>query len=544
MGIKMRTLAILMALVMAFGLAAPAHAEGTAALAPAKAPEDLVDLEIPKDQFTLDTTGGKVLTAEMKTTEAGIEYCEVFGVIYPVDPEAPNIEFRFGLPTAWNGRAVQFGTGGNAGSIPNITAATSFSAIIPLDAGYVAFADDSGHQSESSMDAEFAANDEALENWLNGHLLKCYDAMQAVVAAYYGQAPEFVIFAGSSNGGREALVCATTYGQYYDGIFSSEASANFMLLRLWGAILSRTVYESYDADSYPHSDGFIPEDVVLGIQADAIARYDALDGIEDGIVANVYEARMQREAFLAELTEKYNLTEAQLATLDVYENGYTLPYQMDNGYDSYRGYLALEGGLMDLGPDEVPREPLDTEYNVHHGDRADGTFKYFIMRDPEFVLIDHDYMNPDEALLERILDTSARYDANKPAFDDFIENGGKMILFAGWHDMSISPLQLVRMYESYVEAYGQETVDSFIKFYAMPSITHGSGMSVDYLTAIDTWLTTGEYPEDPLYATMKVTGGEMPMAEFPGWVQYVEGDPMEGSSYTVNFDVPEGYAFD
>lgn len=36
---------------------------------------------------------------------------------------------------------------------------------------------------------------------------------------------------------------------------------------------------------------------------------------------------------------------------------------------------------MDLGPDPVPREPLDTRYNVHHGDRSDGVFKYFITKD-------------------------------------------------------------------------------------------------------------------------------------------------------------------
>ena len=35
-----------------------------------------------------------------------------------------------------------------------------------------------------------------------------------------------------------------------------------------------------------------------------------------------------------------------------------------------------------VGPDPVPREPLDTAYNVHHGDRADGVFKYFITKDP------------------------------------------------------------------------------------------------------------------------------------------------------------------
>lgn len=31
------------------------------------------------------------------------------------------------------------------------------------------------------------------------------------------------------------------------------------------------------------------------------------------------------------------------------------------------------------------------------------------------------------------------------------------------------------------------------------------------------------------------------MAEFPGWVKYVEGDPLEGSSYTISTEIPEGF---
>ena len=165
----------------------------------------------------------------------------------------------------------------------------------------------------------------------------------------------------------------------------------------------RQVYESYDAEKYPYSDGFIDEDTVKAIQADAVALYDGLDGIEDGIVSNIYAARANRDNFLKQITEKYGLTKAQLKTIDVYENGYTLDYAMANGMNAYHGYSALEGGAMDLGPDPVPREPLDTTYNVHHGDRADGVFKYFITKDPNWVLIDHDYYHPDQELYDMLM---------------------------------------------------------------------------------------------------------------------------------------------
>ncbi len=77
---------------------------------------------------------------------------------------------------------------------------------------------------------------------------------------------------GNSTGGREALSCATRYGKYYDGIISNNPTANYIGLRLWGAIISSNMYASYDEKKYPHSDGFIPEDIVKAISAEAIAR--------------------------------------------------------------------------------------------------------------------------------------------------------------------------------------------------------------------------------------------------------------------------------
>lgn len=505
--------------------------------------EELVGMEIPVDWFKEATGGGEVISAELKTSETdeSVQYIEVFGYIYPVDPEAPNIEWGMLLPLEWNGRTVQLGGGANNGSIPTLTGTGTVGGEIAIDLGYVVYGDDSGHQSEDSMDASFASNDESLANYTRLHLIKAYDAMMYVTNAYYGQDPVFNFFAGGSTGGREALECATTYGAYYDGIFCCEPASNYVLIRMWGAILSQAVYESYDAENYPYSDGFIDEETVKAIQADAIELYDELDGIKDGIVSNIYAARANRDAFLEQITEKYGLTEAQLKTIDIYENGYTLDYEMANGMNSYHGYSALEGGLMDLGPDPVPREPLDTTYNVHHGDRADGVFKYFITKDPNWVLIDHDYFHPDEELYEMLMAASEEYDANRPEFDDFIANNGKLIYFAGWDDMSMSPWQLIQQYRDYVDKYGQETVDSFCKFYIMPGVTHTSGIAMDYLTWLDIWCSTGEYPTETLYATMSRTGGQMPMAEFPSWVQYVEGDPLEGSSYTISTDIPEGF---
>ena len=50
-----------------------------------------------------------------------------------------------------------------------------------------------------------------------------------------------------------------------------------------------------------------------------------------------------------------------------------------------------------------------------------------------------------------------------------------------------------------------------------------------------------KYPEETLYGVIEKTGGEMPMATFPGWVKYKDGDPLKGTSYEVSYEIPEGF---
>ena len=68
-----------------------------------------------------------------------------------------------------------------------------------------------------------------------------------------------------------------------------------------------------------------------------------------------------------------------------------------------------------------------------------------------------------------------------------------------------------------------------------------SGIRMDYLEWLDTWCSEEKYPEETLYGVIEKTGGEMPMATFPGWVKYKDGDPLKGTSYEVSYEIPEGF---
>ena len=200
-------LTTLMALMLSVASAENVPLASETEINPVLEAQTLVGLKIPVEAFKETTKGGEVISAEITTseTDAEVQYVNVFGYIYPVDENAPNIEWRMLLPMKWNGRSVQLGGGANNGSIPKLTGTGSVGGEIAIDKGYVVYGDDSGHQAESSMDASFASNDEALSNYTRLHLIKAYDAMCYVTNAFYGQEPVFKFFAGGSTGGRAGM---------------------------------------------------------------------------------------------------------------------------------------------------------------------------------------------------------------------------------------------------------------------------------------------------------------------------------------------------
>ena len=99
-------------------------------------------------------------------TPATPEFCKVIGTIAPIDLAAPVITFELNLPTAWNGKALQFGGGGFNGTLVTglgPAADAPPGAPTPLAEGYLTFGTDSGHQASSLPEPQaFALNDEAL----------------------------------------------------------------------------------------------------------------------------------------------------------------------------------------------------------------------------------------------------------------------------------------------------------------------------------------------------------------------------------------------
>ena len=144
---------------------------------------------------------------------------------------------------------------------------------MPLKQGYVTFGGDSGHKGIGT-DASFGLNAEALNNFLGAHLKKTHDLAMALVRRAYQARPRRTYFAGSSQGGREALLAAERWPGDYDGIISVHPAFDLQLLGAANMSAAREIFGQPGA--------WIPPVKLSHVSAKVLEACDGLDGLKDG----------------------------------------------------------------------------------------------------------------------------------------------------------------------------------------------------------------------------------------------------------------------
>jgi feruloyl esterase len=173
-----------------------------------------------------------------------VAHCAVQGIIRPTKDS--EIHFELWLPASgWNGKYVQLGSGGWAGTINAAGLAE------PLRRGYAAAATDDGHQGGAGA------------TWAIGHPEKLIDfgyravhetslQSKAIIRAFWGRGPSRSYFNGCSDGGREALMEAQRSPEEFDGII---AGAPFHWFRLERASVDRDAGQRNPArEAAPYSE--------------------------------------------------------------------------------------------------------------------------------------------------------------------------------------------------------------------------------------------------------------------------------------------------
>ncbi len=456
--------------------------------------EKLTDLKLANATIT----GAQTVSAGAFTPPTGTAapfkelpaFCRVTGVIKPTSDS--EIKFEVWMPSSgWNGKFQGIGNGGFAGSISYGGPAGGLSGAIAR--GYAAASTDTGH---TTSDASWAlGHPEKIADYGFRAVHEMTDKAKSIISAFYGNAPKRSYFASCSNGGRQALMEAQRYPNDYDGLIAG-APANYFTHILTGFAFNLQATLS-DPASY------IPATKLKAIEAAALAGCDTRDGVTDGVLDDPTRCNFDPSVLLCKGAESDAcLTEKQLIALQKIYSGprdskgqQIVPGFLPGGETGPGGWSAwITGGGQNRG----------LQYFF-----ATQTFANMIYNNPAWDFKTFD-LDKDNKLADEKLATSLN--ATDPNLKAFKARGGKLILYHGWSDAALPPVNTINYFQSVVSKMGQHDANSFIRLFMVPGMQHcgaGPGPSNfgsfvtsaqsdaqhDMSLAIERWVEEGVAPD-------------------------------------------------
>lgn len=454
-------------------------------------------------------------------------FCRVTGILRPSSDSV--IRFEVWLPeqAAWNGRIVNTGNGGFAGSIDYRQMGNN------IMRGYATAGSDAGHQAEAE-DASWAyrhAEKIADFGWRATHLtaLRSKD----VVKALYGKPQTTAYFDACSDGGREALMEAQRFPDDYDGILAGAPANNWVHMLSSGIALSQETMREPSA--------YISSKKLPAINAASLAACDAQDGLKDGIVSDPAHCKFDPAVLQCkDMDDLSCLTAPQVQSLRAY----------------YRGGLDAAGKPIFPGLLPGDENPVWHDWilgNAPSGSNyVTGFFRYMVYNDPTWQALT---AKPDDALKLAAERVGKDVDATDPDLRPFAKHGGKLIIYHGWNDPAISPWNSAEYYRSVQRTMGAEAANSTVRLYLVPGMEHclngpgpnvmgqlslpgAGGPGTGALDLLQMWVEKGQAPGSILAVKRSGTKDTpvtnvRPICAFPQEARYDgKGDPNVPGSFS------------
>lgn len=392
---------------------------------------------------------------------------------------SPSNQFEVWMPLEnWTGRFEVVGNGGMAGVI-------SYSAMAgALRRGNAAASTNTGHMTQpgNGFDASWSLNrPDLVEEFGHRALHETAVNGKQVVRQFYGKTADHSYYVGCSKGGGQGLMEAQRYPADFDGIVAGDPAYNWTQLYA-GAHLYYAQSTLKDPDSYI-------QPAKIKLLADAVNQAcDAKDGIPDGVLDDPLTCRFDPAVLACKEGQDPGtcFTARQIkAVKDIWAGS-----KDDEGRQIFPGLVpggeAGAGGWQSWVTGSAP-------FRATHWRAADSFFRYMVMGDPNYDSLTFDY-DRDKAALERVAPALDAIEANLRPFE---RRGAKLILYHGWSDPDISPLNTINYYKAVEQAMGPGTRD-FARLFLVPGMQHCGGGpgtdSFDAVAAIEHWVEEGVAP--------------------------------------------------
>ncbi|MFT3720721.1 tannase/feruloyl esterase family alpha/beta hydrolase [Pseudorhodoferax sp.] len=455
---------------------------------------------------------GSYTPAGASSAIAGLPaFCRITGRAMPSDDSLVNFEVWVPEGTAWNGKMVVTGNGG-------YSPALSFGDMAyAMRQGYAVVGGDTGHQSSDPNEMFWGVDHpEKIRDWGTRSIHAIAQPARALVEGRTAQAPRRAYYYGCSTGGHQGYAEMQRYPQDFDGVIAGAPGNNRTRLNV------EFLYR-FQSNRAPGTDGPVILSAAKAglITQRAVAACDELDGVRDGVMedpractANKFDVASLQCAG-AEAADC--LTAEQVA---VARKIYAGPKNLRTGAQIYPGYLP--GSEAGWGGYWGGAEPVRADY-----------WRLWVFQNPQWNWWTFDY---DRDLAYADAKVSPLVDQTSTDLAAFKAAGGKAIVFQGWQDAVVNPVDTIAYYERLRAAQGgQAAADAFFRLFLVPGMGHCSGgagattfgnsggqapnasAANDLLMALDRWVEQGAAPDSIVAA--RVAGGTVertrPLCAYP-----------------------------
>ena len=498
------------------------------------------------------------------------EHCRVTGRMNPrtsaVDGQAYAIGFEMRLPKDWSGRFLYQGNGGTDGVVSTADGGLSIGSggLLKngLQLGFAIISSDAGHS--AAQNPLFGLDPQARLDYGYQAVGTLTPMAKALIKASYGRDADRAYIAGTSNGGRHAMVAATRYADQYDGYLANSpgfnlpraAAANLSTVKRWDAVATTKVVNGQpDLESaFPRAERQLVANAIL-------SKCDALDGVADGLVQ---DAEACRSAFNLDrdvptctgARDGSCLTAAQkTAVAGAYAAART------SGGDAVYSTFPFDPGLVQTGW-------ADWKFRSSVGNTRNPVSMGFIFSTPPSTQVG---MATDTTLSSayavnfnldaeypKIFATTSTYTESSMSFmtppsptglDTLRRRGAKMIVVHGMADGIFSPDDTAAWYRALDSQYAGDAA-AFARYFQVPGMGHSRGGPAtdqyNALTALVEWVEQGLAP-DRIVASARGAGNAggvnadvpatwaatrtRPLCPYPRVARYKGGDAEQAASF-------------
>jgi Tannase and feruloyl esterase len=415
--------------------------------------------------------------------------CRVVGRVQPA------VNFEVWMPAAgWNGKFQAVGGGGFAGAI-------SYGAMaVALERGYATASTDTGHSTPGG-------------SWALGHPELVIDfgyraihemtvKAKSIVEAFYGNAPRLSYFVGCSTGGRQGLMEAQRYPNDYDGIVAG-APAN-----IWTRLPAANLFAA--AAVLKDEATRLPAAKLSVLHKGAIAACDARDGVTDGVIENPPACAFDPGSLQCTGEETDScLTPSQVGAARKVYGSAANPRTREAFFPGMVPGSELTWSALVGGP-----QPLSLAVDF---------YKYFVFSDPNW---DWKTMDFDKDIAAGEEKAGKVLDAIDPDLRAFKARGGKLIMYHGWNDQLIPPLNTINYYDSVSKLMGASDTDDFARMFMAPGMLHCAGgpgpNTFDALGALEQWVEHASKPSTIIASrsTDGIVARTRPLCPYPQVATY------------------------